>query len=960
MNKIDKTESLDLQLLFEVTESILKTEGYKEIKRQKENLLLAKLDRGFNNTEAGIYLTTEHLSGQNVDLEPIKAEIQSFSKKYNFFELVFVLTKTISKGYKAKLASELNLNISFIDRDDLIGLIDQKLENYWAHNDMELLEYEKYYIDNISKENELRSLRAYEKEAQRLLNIYIKPRLYKIQEDKESAQHQLVKFEDSKILECKYPAIITGDTGSGKSTFLRRIGEKCIKAPTDGKKRLPVFISTVDLIEADYNIEKAVNNNLNGFFKGDWKEAYKIHDILLLVDSIDEFEKNIQKRILNRLELFFEENSIQYFLATRSLETNQFELSSKKLEYFQLEKFDNKQIQAFVSKFFNNESRAQELIDALRANRILERLPMTPLSISLISILFEEKNFEIPATISDIYDNFNLLLLGKANVAHRFEFVDISFKERILSLYALEIMSNKNKIPYTKNEFLNYFKSYFSKKSHPIPDGKIEEFLEFFVSNTGVLYIKDQRYVQFKHDSFMEYYAALEIFKHRRDLEEKLIDSFYDMNWQNTAIFYAGKSRDMPLFLEKIISKVRNGENLMQYNLGVMGLGYLLQALYQTDNNIRKEAVIVALAKNIEAFDTYKKIASDKELVPFKDLKLPFLSLINMFFFFENFNSATLREPLKMSFTDIFKEYSTNPSDLNSGYKSLKLALTLNSKRIGSENELERLIFDSTLLSDHYLALLADMGVSLFRGDNYNKLKKETKKSLDGSSEVIKKLLEEPANSIRFTPMDQIKSNKKVRLFTEGKTDAEIIEHAFINLTKGANPYWSILPTGNNDGGATELRFMLEKAIPMVKNDEIIIGIFDNDKAGISEFNGLKKHLFDFFADSRRIKKHSSKNIYAMKLPIPFSRENYYNEDPNYNYFSIEHFFSDEVLKEHGLLVETPLEGIYKIKDTKSSKSKFSAFIRTQHDIELFSEFKLLFEEIDRVSQVKEIEYQDN
>src|SRR5699024_3513327 len=126
------------------------------------------------------------------------------------------------------------------------------------------------------------------------------------------------------------------------------------------------------------------------------------------------------------------------------IETNQFQLSGKQLEYFQLEKFDSRQVFQFISRFFNNQSKAQDLIEALRNNRILERLPMTPLSISLISILFEEKNFEIPATISDIYDNFNILLLGKTTVKHRFEFVDITFKERILSVYALEILSNEN------------------------------------------------------------------------------------------------------------------------------------------------------------------------------------------------------------------------------------------------------------------------------------------------------------------------------------------------------------------------------------------------------------------------------------------------------------------------------------------------------------------------------------
>src|SRR5699024_2230607 len=184
-----------------------------------------------------------------------------------------------------KIKDLLKLNVTFIGRDKLIQLIDKNLGNYWRHNDIELLEYERYYIDNISKENELKSLTGFQKEAEKLLTIYIKPRLYKVEEDKESSHPQLIKYEESKILDGNSPAIITGDTGAGKSTFLRKIGEKCILLENEEEKRLPVFISTIDLIETNYELEKAINKNLNGFFNSNWQEAHKAHKILLLVDS---------------------------------------------------------------------------------------------------------------------------------------------------------------------------------------------------------------------------------------------------------------------------------------------------------------------------------------------------------------------------------------------------------------------------------------------------------------------------------------------------------------------------------------------------------------------------------------------------------------------------------------------------------------------------------------------------
>src|SRR5699024_8042393 len=159
------------------------------------------------------------------------------------------------------------------------------------------------------------------------------------------------------ILEVKFPSIIVGDAGSGKSTFLRRIGELCMQSAGSGRKRLPVFISTIDLIEVKFDLKEAINRNLNGFFNSNWKVAYKTHDIILLVDSIDEFEQSIQIDVLDSLEDLYESFSIKYFLATRSLENNIFKLSNKQLEYFHLERFNNQQIRAFVTKFFKSEKR---------------------------------------------------------------------------------------------------------------------------------------------------------------------------------------------------------------------------------------------------------------------------------------------------------------------------------------------------------------------------------------------------------------------------------------------------------------------------------------------------------------------------------------------------------------------------------------------------------------------------
>jgi len=159
------------------------------------------------------------------------------------------------------------------------------------------------------------------------------------------------------------------------------------------------------------------------------------------------------------------------------------------------------------------------LIDALKENRIIERLPITPLTLSLISILYEENNLEIPATIADIYDNFNSLIIGRSTVTSRLEFIDVSFKERILSLYALHLLEKSQHTPLSKEDFFTHFLEYFNGKTLPIKKGTLEEVLEYLIDNTGVLVLKDNKWVQFSHDSYMEYYGAVEIFKHQRGKE---------------------------------------------------------------------------------------------------------------------------------------------------------------------------------------------------------------------------------------------------------------------------------------------------------------------------------------------------------------------------------------------------------------------------------------------------------
>src|SRR5699024_11935873 len=112
------------------------------------------------------------------DLDSLSNSIFTYSKKYGFYDLDLICSKVISKGNEVKIKDLLKLNVTFIGRDKLIQLIDKNLGNYWRHNDIELLEYERYYIDNISKEIELKSHNGFHKEVEMILTIFNNQCLY--------------------------------------------------------------------------------------------------------------------------------------------------------------------------------------------------------------------------------------------------------------------------------------------------------------------------------------------------------------------------------------------------------------------------------------------------------------------------------------------------------------------------------------------------------------------------------------------------------------------------------------------------------------------------------------------------------------------------------------------------------------------------------------------------------------
>lgn len=962
MNKIEIVQKLNLDELGILCEKIFNKIDLVNVKRLSNNVIEALQNTELEQRELFFVLSLNELAGKD---DEIKKTINTINSRFGNFYLISVNKKKTSSYFQEWIKKEFpQFQFIYWDTSNIVDLIEKHIPLYWSHSDVYIVPYEEYFYEKLKNDIEIRSLLKLDKKFDAFLDIFIEPKISTFAKDKETGSLIRKPIEKNRIVKSG-SYILSGEAGTGKTTLLKHIGKNLIENNRIfGEKNIPILIKTGDLSASKYDLNLTISNILLKVYKEfDLDFIYQNYKIILLLDSIDEFEKEIQINIIDQICNLSKNHEIRFVISTRNY---QYLLKECKInDHIRLEinNFNLKQVKNFLDNFFKFDTlKADKLWKSLQENNILDRIPITPLTLSILSILYEERQYEIPATITDVYDNFNLFLLGKTTVKSNLEFIDLNIKERILSLYALQIIQNLNKEKKTKSEFSEFISEFFRTRNK-ISDPDLPELVNSLTQGTGILFLDDDDKISFKHDYFMEYYASLEIFKQRRDLESELIKKFTNFNWQNTAIFYAGRTKDMPEFLKKLLEESQKYSNLSDCLIATSGIGYILQALWLTDANLRKEGISNALNLLVKSDEKIKEYASQK-FPFFENIKIPDIALLNLFWFYQHYNSVTLKESLSILFEELIIEHKKESQSAFSSnkntilFKMFCVALTLATGVNNSNEKLEKLLNISGILNNPLYVILFEIAFEML-GQNPKQLKKEIgidkrkKKYWEGINFYIKN----PAEKLRFTNWDNIQPNRDIEIYTEGKTDALIIKHAHDVLTSNSSSYWNIRFCGNlknGSGGAHELSKFLTSLAPKldnkVDNQKIVIGLFDNDEKGNQEFKGLKPIFFDSL--DQRLKKHKEVNIYAMKLPIPPDKEHYIKEKQTFNFFAIEHYLPIEFLKVNEIVTETDLPDIYEI---IPDKVKVASIITKDSDANNFLDFKFLFDQFDKISGRKTI-----
>jgi GTPase SAR1 family protein/hemolysin-activating ACP:hemolysin acyltransferase len=451
--------------------------------------------------------------------------------------------------------------------------------------------------------------------------------------------------------------ILVGDPGTGKSAALAKLSINMLKdayiqvtkqtSQTKNKAEVPILIAAKDLMTINSSEE------LLAYYFGDSDIVKRVSPHILMLDALDEVSSQNREELIRKAQQFSEHLDCSLILTSRKIDL----LESPPLGFKKYEILPFEASQALL--LFEKIHGKDQLLESLKGelNKIKFQIPMFPLSLILLIELVEE-NKEVPASITELYERFTDIILGrydrKKGIEVLFEYI---IKKRFLASLAYNEFLSKKRLEVPLADYQSfvrhYAKEYSFAKEYSSDGGSLNAFIKE-IERVGVLRI-DENEVTFGHRSFLDYFAGFYIFDRRDELkgiERLLTEKYFDDLWGDTVFFYVGHKKEISKTLLRKLFSYQNGGNKLKQDLSKFLLGRLLQAGWHSPTKTK----VFGIEK---AFDLVPELR--QEVIEFTEAnkwKLPkiFADLYVLLLSDHSFTSGLLIHDLKIAFEKILKK----------------------------------------------------------------------------------------------------------------------------------------------------------------------------------------------------------------------------------------------------------------------------------------------------------------
>ena len=587
------------------------------------------------------------------------AKMKSMLEDLPISKVFVVLAGEFSNNARIRLARELAVDIEIFEISWLIKNFTEFYPQFF---------FEGRIIDFLEKKiRELEENHRLRKSGKNLSEYFVSPLIRPFNTPLEFDLKTVVKKRKlpfvnlmKEISKGRRKLILLGDPGTGKTGAMAKLAIDMYKkaysqllkktSQSDEKIPVPVLVPAGKFLESE-----SAEGFLAEYFKfEETKSRFKVN--VIMVDGLDEIESQNRLAIIDKLEGFSEEIGCSYILTSRKIDI--INALPEKYQKYELLPFEFNQALQLLSKLISNNKILAAMKEGLE--KIQTQIFLAPLSLILLIELVEEHQ-EIPASVTELYDRFFDMALGREDREKGIEVLfDYLIKKRFLGELAYHEFRAKNRLGIPREDFEQFLNSYAEQY------GWSPENLKGFIreiDRAGILDLRAE--VNFKHRSFLDYFAAFYIYENREDLKnlnDLIVDTYFDDIWGEVSFFYIGLRREISQdLLEGIYSY--KGDVLTTGLCKLLG-GRLLQAGWHSPTKQHVYGIENAISYAPRVREKFQEIiASSDSNIPNIVSDFITLSLTDL-----SFNSGFLERHIR----NIFKQLITSKSPDNI-YKAVAL-----------------------------------------------------------------------------------------------------------------------------------------------------------------------------------------------------------------------------------------------------------------------------------------------
>ena len=451
-------------------------------------------------------------------------------------------------------------------------------------------------------------------------------------------RQQLTKrHEGIKVANEKQFLMVLGAPGSGKSTFLRKMGLEVLKGSGREYEHhcIPVFLELKRFNSKDIDLEKRIINEFEtcGFPDAQrfTNKALEEGKLLILLDGLDEVPSRYVNRTILAIQDFVDRHKKNRYIASCRIAA--YRNSFRRFSDVVMAEFEDDQIQKYIGNWFRS-AEDQKSDTAAKCWQVLQQHPgarelaHSPLLLTFLCLVYDHsQNF--PSNRSTLYRKALRILLEEwaaekrlENQRQIYEGLSVELEESLLSEIAAKGF-NKDQLFFSQRELVERIKAFLASNLNAPKHLDGEAVLEAIAVQQGILVERAEDAYSFSHLTLQEHLTAQYIVDNLESIQF-IAKYLTDKRWREVFLLIAGLmpgSKGADPLLQLMEKKTQNYINTPKLKALLRWAEQATSGSVGSYKPVAKRAASIVLVLVI-ALDRDRALANELDLAHYRALDL--------------------------------------------------------------------------------------------------------------------------------------------------------------------------------------------------------------------------------------------------------------------------------------------------------------------------------------------------